>query len=1329
MSDSHLIRAHQTWLGFLQQQGLVVAPRALVDAQAILETNAIANQRRLDNVLLQGKGEDERLLPPFRTFAIDFLGWDERALVYPPNLPDTLDVVLTDFEDTLRPTCAVRDPESADPTPWLLVISEEAQGVDLDKPRDVAGRKQWHASPQARFERLLRETGVPIGLLTNGSMLRLVYAPKGESTGHLTFPISLLTGTSGRDSVAALMLLLGRERVFAGPIPENRRLHALLRSSRRYQNDVSEELAEQVLDALWELLRGFQSANEATKGDLLQEILEKDPQAIYGGLLGTLMRLVFVLYAEDRGLMPQGEVYAKNYSIGGLFERLRDDHATFPETMDQRYGAWAHLLTLFRLIHDGGAHGDFKLPPRHGHLFDPDTWDFLEGRLYGDQLDRGRPIETPKVPDSTIYRVLDKMIFLDGERISYRTLDVEEIGSVYEAMMGFELREAEGPSVAVRPKDIVVDLAKLLADKPEVRLKRLADDAESKVEGKVAAAVKAATSIADLTAAFGKKLSRRTPNPVPNGGLFLQPTAERRRSGSHYTPRSLTKPIVDTTLKPILAGLSHPPKPDEILALKVCDNAMGSGAFLVETCRYLAEALVEGWRAHGGMPAIPFDEDPLVHARRLVATRCLYGVDKNPFAVDLAKLSLWLATLAKDHPFTFLDHALRHGDSLVGLTRHQIAAFHWTPEAEVPLISQSLRETLELVEVKRAAIHALGDGGDTGEKARLHQDAFDALAAVRQAGDLIVAAFFEEDSAKERNRARAGYGDLFFNVLQGRGDPGLLELVVKQLRSGARPLPPFHWELEFPEVFSRANPGFDAFIGNPPFLGGKRISTLHGDGYRDWLEIAHEGSNANADLIAHFFRHAFNQLRQGGTCGLIATNTISQGDTRAASLRWICNHGGSIFNARKRLRWPGRAAVVVSLVHILKANIFAPSAVGPAREGESTRIVSCLLDEKPVQRITAFLFHEGGNDDPVRLRSNAGRSFQGSILLGMGFTFDDKNPEASGLSEMRQCVKEDPSNAERIFPFIGGEEVNDSPTHSHHRYAINFGEMSEQEARRWPALVRVLEQRVKPDRMTKSKDVAAAPWWQYWRPRVELYKALSATDSVLVNAQTSSHLAFAFLPSTLVYSHALNVFLHSGQRTRHALLCVLQGRTHEAWARFFASSLEDRLRYTPSDCFETFPFPIDWQANADLERAGREYYGFRAAVMVRNDQGLTDTYNRFHDPDERDPEILKLRELHFAMDRAVLDAYAWADLHPTCEFLLDYEEEESDDPSASKSKKKKPWRYRWPDTLRDEVLARLLALNAERAAEEALAGTAAEEKPKSRSKSKKQARGTPLFDK
>ena len=153
--------------------------------------------------------------------------------------------------------------------------------------------------------------------------------------------------------------------------------------------------------------------------------------------------------------------------------------------------------------------------------------------------------------------------------------------------------------------------------------------------------------------------------------------------------------------------------------------------------------------------------------------------------------------------------------------------------------------------------------------------------------------------------------------------------------------------------------------------------------------------------------------------------------------------------------------------------------------------------------------------------------------------------------------------------------------------------------------------------------------------------------------------------------------------------------------------MKDDLRYTPSDCFETFPFPENFETDPKLEAVGKEYYEFRAALMVRNNEGLTKTYNRFHDPNETSPDIKKLRELHAAMDRAVLDAYGWTDLQPTCEFLLDYEEDEDEEESGARQRKK-PWRYRWPDLFRDEVLARLLELNKQRAEEERLADLAAE---------------------
>ena len=171
----------------------------------------------------------------------------------------------------------------------------------------------------------------------------------------------------------------------------------------------------------------------------------------------------------------------------------------------------------------------------------------------------------------------------------------------------------------------------------------------------------------------------------------------------------------------------------------------------------------------------------------------------------------------------------------------------------------------------------------------------------------------------------------------------------------------------------------------------------------------------------------------------------------------------------------------------------------------------------------------------------------------------------------------------------------------------------------------------------------------------------------------------------------------------YAAFACLQSRVHELWALFFGATLEDRPRYNAVDCFETFPFPESHADNGSLESLGREYLSFRAALMVRNNEGLTKTYNRFHDPNETSPDILKLRELHAEMDRAVLDAYGWTDLKPTHEFLLDFEEEDEDE-NGTVSKKKKPWRYRWPDEFRDEVLARLLELNKTRAEEERLSG-------------------------
>ena len=319
-------------------------------------------------------------------------------------------------------------------------------------------------------------------------------------------------------------------------------------------------------------------------------------------------------------------------------------------------------------------------------------------------------------------------------------------------------------------------------------------------------------------------------------------------------------------MRPILERLGESPKPEQILDLKVCDPAMGSGAFLVEACRQLGDELVKAWHAHDCVPTIPPDEDELLHARRIVAQRCLYGVDKNPMAVDLAKLSLWLATLAKEHPFTFLDHALRYGDSLVGLTKAQILGFHWKPEKQRDFARAAIEGQLNRAMEQRRQIREAPDGTSDALLREKLQAADGFLDQGRRYGDLVVSAFFAADNDRKRKeRLESLADDLAAQRSQydvARHDR--LEAAVSDLRGGTHPARAFHWEIEFPEVFDRENPGFDAFVGNPPFAGRTTISTAAVQAISTGSRQLHEESHGNADLVAHFFRRAFNLLGKAG---------------------------------------------------------------------------------------------------------------------------------------------------------------------------------------------------------------------------------------------------------------------------------------------------------------------------------------------------------------------------------------------------------------------------------------------------------------------------------
>lgn len=1285
------IRMHKEWIGSLRPTGVVVAPPALAKAQAYPDLNVIEVQRdfsRWVKTVETDEGRPIEVVTDLIGMLMEICEWPAQEIAgVSEAIPQDLEVPLPEYDDILSPSFALKDLDPAvEGSPWLVLVKVVEDLEDLDQ-EGLGVRRGWVTSHQKRFERLLREKQIPIGILSNGSDIRIVYAPKGENSGFLTFPVHAMNEVAGRPILAAFRMLLSAERLFA--LPEPQRLPAILAESRKYQSEVSNALAEQVLASLYELLRGFQAADHLSKGALLRDVLNSDPNSIYNALLTVFMRCVFILFAEDRGLMSADPVYVNHYSIGGLFERLREDAGLHPDTMDQRYGAWAHLCSLFRLVYEGGKHGGVDLPPRHGYLFDPNRYPFLEGR--NEDSVTGQRVELPMVADGVVYRVLDNLLMLEGERLSYRNLDVEQIGSVYERMIGFLLDVAEGPSIAMKPAKrhgapVTVDLEALLEVPNGARAKRFREQTDLKLTDKEAQGVAAAETVEGLIEALNKKIERRaTPNIVPRGSMILQPGQERRKSGSYYTPRSLTEPIVRKALEPVLAKLGEDPSPDQILELKICDPAMGSGAFLVEACRQLGDELVKAWLRHDSMPAISPDEDEDLHARRTVAQRCLYGVDRNPMAVDLAKLSLWLATLAKEHAFTFLDHALRHGDSLVGLNRSQIGAFHWMPAPQHDFLASMVDERLKTAARLRHAIWESAD--DFEQDASRLEEADKALEDIRLIGDLVVCGFFNGASKKEREQLRDEWAEPISNWIEKDVGRSALADEARGIKE-KRNLVPFHWELEFPEVYDRENGGFDAIVGNPPFAGKNTLISSNPERYPDWLKEIHGETHGNADLVAHFFRRAFTLLRKGGCFGLLATNTIGQGDTRSTGLRWICTNGGTIYSARKRFKWPGEAAVVVSVLHVSKGSIEGPF----------------YLNGRPVQQITAYLFHQGIHDDPVRLKANESKSFQGSIVLGKGFTFDDtdKTGLASPVSDVKRLIAKDKRNAERIFPYIGGEEVNTSPTHSHHRYVISFGDLSETEAGRWPDLMEIVVRKVKPERQRRKKDgsfVLRKPlperYWIFAEKRPGLYSTIRNQDRVLVCAQTSKHLAFTFIESKVVFDQKLVVFAFE----TYGAFSMLQSTIHQSWAYFFGSTMKDDPVYTPTDCFETFPFVEDFDTNPRLQEHGRDYYQHRATIMLSEGQGLTKTYNRFHDPHETSKEIVRLRELHIDLDRAVADLYGWSDLDLRYDFRAIRSEEE--DSSESNNV---PTRYGWSEETRSEVLARLLALNRQRAEEERLLG-------------------------
>ena len=1303
MAENPVFQAHQQWIGLLQPEGLVVSATALTESDIPLPSDAgtlTALQAKLEGTFFEGEdkdGEKIETLPPFEIIAERFLDWPAESFAWAHGsrkVPDSLSVHIPAFQVTLSPSHVLF---GEDDKP-LILIKHEPGCPDLTA-RSSRDSSDWDASHVQRMDRLLRDTGVQIGIVATDLEIHLIYAPKAENSGHIGFPVSAMRGVEGRKVVAALDMLLSYTRVLASYTPVNVRLPALLEKSREAQNKVSEELAEQVLGALYELIKGIQTADQDARGKVLGKYLREHPELVYHGLLTVLMRLIFLLFAEDKGVMPAGPLWSRNYSVHGLFERLRDDAQKHGANMDKRYGAWGQLLTTFNLVYNGCAHPQMKMPARLGYLFDPSRYPFLSRDEAGHQ---------PLVSDAIIHSVLRSLLVLGGERISYRALSVENIGVVYETMMGFSVYQANGSCVVLKGAQApaACELDELMALEGAKRTTFLEELTGWKPKASIGNAIKAAKDQGELLDALADRIRRDiTPRPLTNGGLTLQPGEERRKSGSHYTPQQLTRPLVAKAFEPHFVKMGDKPDPDAVLSMTVCDPAMGSGAFLVEATRQLSDKLLEAWAAYPEKdPCQKLGADDRVFvAMRTVAQRCIYGVDRNPAAVDLAKMSMWLLTISKDHPFTFMDHSLKHGDALVGMSKEQIKKFHWDLSKGGSILPEMRILDKEVEEAVQARLELRNlDADRTLELEVKLAEADRKMMKAKQAGDLLVYAWFSNEKDKARNEARDRYTDRLIEAIQ----PGSPERkAIDALRYAPKPLAPFHWELEFPEVFAGGAKGFAVFVGNPPFAGKNTMAASNTSRYSEYLtSVCSPKSSGIADLVAYFFVRMYSLLRPNvemrlGTLSMISTKTIRQGETRESSLALIRKDGGVIYDARRRVAWPGKAAVVIATISIAKGKVDSVY----------------FLDGKPASCVSSFLVDANLEDTPPPLAENHNKSFQGVIARGLGFNFEDDNPKATPLSVMRTILAESPSDQPFVKVYIGGEQVNNQAEFSPERYIIDFGVMDHDEARSHARLFSIIEKKVKPERLQCNQKRVRDYWWQHEATRPAMIAAISGHPRVLVaNRGAAKFLTFSFLPSGCVYSDKLYVF----SDPTYAHFAVIQSRVHEVWARMFGTSMKDDLTYTGTTCYENYPFPT---LGGELEAVGQRYNDARSAIMVSLQLGLTKLSNRLNAFDDHTSQIISLRELHAAMDKAVLSAYGWGDITPAYEFSGDYD---NDDGTAGSV------RLNFTEDVRDEILLRLLALHGERlTAEQAAVPVPAPSAQKARKpKKSKDTSGPDLFN-
>ncbi|ANE50641.1 Eco57I restriction-modification methylase domain-containing protein [Flavisolibacter tropicus] len=1144
-------------------------------------------------------------------------------------------------------------------------------------------------SPHALAQEYLNNQEHMYALVSNGKFLRLLRdATRLSRLSYIEFNLEQMMEESLYAEFALLYRVLHASRMpqkmDAGPdsILEFYHQEALASGSR-----IRERLSIAVETSIKELANGFlhHTANESLRTAIANHLDAKD---YYLYNLRIIYRVLFLMVIEERKLIfpaernekleQQRAIYYNYYSVQRLSKLVEKTVYVDPKKTD----LWQSLVTCFALFEHSKYSAQLGIAPLGSGLFAPDALGIM-----GKQM----------LDNETVLKVLRNLVTFESEtgqrvRVNYADLDVEEFGSVYEGLLEYE------------------------------------------------------------------------PQLVDLGGephFIFKEGNERSKSGSHYTPEELVKPLIQHSLDHLIVDKLKEKDPEAaLLSLKVCDVACGSGHILLSAARRIGFELAK-LRSKEDQPS----PTVLRLAIRDVINNCIYGVDQNPLAVELCKVAMWLEAHNPGEPLNFLDHHIKCGDAIIGLAHREelergIAdeAFKTLPGDDKGIAAAYLRRNK--AERKQKEQTELGFGVDVNAEVeaiieqynlfkKLPERTPDEVAnkekqyrkfehdyhriRLRQLADAQIAQFFitKTDSNKHYLITDTEYRSFLRQVNKHLGILQSSKLAKAEQVSNDKRF--FHWFLEFPEVFEQG--GFDCILGNPPFLGGQKLSGTFGDNYLECIKKQFEPIGA-VDLVTYFFRRIFSIINNNGFQSLISTNTISQGKAREDGLDIIVKSGGKINHAVRSMKWPGQAAVEVSLVTITKKSW----------KGE------LFLSSRRVTTITPYLDDSETIGNPFTLIKNQGKSFQGSIVLGKGFLLEPD--EASNL------INQDQTNKEVLMPYLSGEDLNNSPDQSASRWVINYFDWTEEKAQEYEACYSIVEKLVKPERQRWAKDKDGneivgeyalrkplpEKWWIYGEKRPALYSALKPMQRVLVVAQVSKTLGFVFVPTNQVISMMCIALTFES----NLWLSYLQSTIHKEWVHKYASALKSDIRYTPSDVFETFPFPQKELITIGevLENIGRQYDEHRRQLMLSMQLGLTKTYNAFHAQEvhykvtsnelksltKKDIEkkygkevwnlwnhlhnslgtctleeaiinIEKLRELHVQMDNSVLDAYGWSDIQLRHDFYeVDYLPEND--------------RVRFtihPDA-RKEVLKRLLELNHKIHEEEVKAGLWDKKKSKKKAK-------------